>query len=143
MFGKVKDKKKLVSELNKALGWELRAEAMYAHYSVYVGGLSAVQLKSHFEEEAKESFGHAAKVREIIALLGGQAVTNRDATPIVHTAGVRDMLAEALKTETAAAQQYQKALPLVGDHPVIKHDLMHIMMDEMRAVDELENLLGE
>jgi len=96
----------------------------------------------HFEEEARESFGHAEKVRDIISQLDGEAVTTRDATPIVHAFDTVTMLAEALKTETAAAQQYQKTLPLVGDHPVFKHDLMHIMMDEMRAVVELENLLA-
>jgi len=36
MFGEVKDRKGLIAELNKALGWELRAEAMYAHYAAYL-----------------------------------------------------------------------------------------------------------
>ena len=70
--------KGLIAELNKALGWELRAQAMYAHYAAYVQGLESMTLKGHFEEEAKESFGHAETVRDIISQMGGEAVTTRD-----------------------------------------------------------------
>lgn len=133
---------KLIKELNKALGWEMRAQAMYAHYAAYVKGLEMLTLKSHFEEEATESFGHAAKVREIIADLDGEAVTTRDSTAIVHTAAVQTMLEEALKTEKAAAEQYEKIVPLVKDHPVYYHTIYHILKDELAAVIEAESLLG-
>jgi len=141
MAAKGKDNKPLVAELNKALGWELRAQAMYAHYAAYVQGLESMTLKGHFEGEAKESFGHAGKVRDIIAQMGAEATTTRDATPIIHTRSTRKMLEESLKTEKAAAAQYEKILTMV-DHPVFKHDLYHIMMEEMRAVVEVETLLG-
>ena len=138
----IKDKKKLITELNKALAWELRAQAMYAHYSAYVQGLDSIHLQGHFKEEAEESFGHAAKVRDMITQLDGEATTNRDAAPIVHTTNTRKMLQEALKTEQAAAAQYEKIMPLVSGHPVFSHDLPHIMLDELRAVVELETLLA-
>jgi len=131
-----------VNELNKALGWELRAQALYAHYAVYVKGLEMLTLKSHFEGEATESFGHAAKVRDIIATLGGEAVTTRDATSIVHTENWKTMLEEALKTEQAAAAQYKKILPLVESYSPFSHTILHIMKDEMEAVVEVETLLG-
>ena len=35
----------LVSELNKALALEMRAEVMYAHYAVYVKGINRLHLK--------------------------------------------------------------------------------------------------
>lgn len=141
MAAKGKDNKALIAELNKALGWELRAQAMYAHYAAYVQGLESMTLKGHFEEEAKESFGHAEKVRDIISELGGEAVTTRDATPIMHTKSIKKMLEESLKTEKAAAAQYEKIL-VHASHTVHKHDLYHIMMEEMRAVVEVETLLG-
>ena len=131
-----------LNELNKALGWELRAQAMYAHYAAYVKGLEMLTLKSHFEEEATESFGHAAKVRDIIATLGGEAVTVRDAAPIVHTEDHKKMLAEALLTEQTAAAQYKKILPMVESYPPFSHTIIHIMKDEMDAVIEVEALLG-
>jgi bacterioferritin (cytochrome b1) len=89
-----------------------------------------------------ESLGHAKQVRDIIATLGGEAVTTRDAAPIVHTEDVKVMLEEALKTEAAAAAAYQKILPMVKGHPVFQHTIFHILKDEMGAVIEMENLLG-
>ncbi|MEW5876160.1 MAG: ferritin-like domain-containing protein [Candidatus Zixiibacteriota bacterium] len=139
----IKDKKKVVAALNRALGWELRAYAMYAHYAAYVKGLESLTLKGHFEEEASESIGHAAKVRDIIALLGGVAATERDPKEIVHTEDHVEMLKEALKTETVAAQTYEKIIPLIKAHPVYMHTLMHIYMEEISAVEEAKNLLGQ
>jgi len=52
------------------------------------------------------------------------------------------MLQEALKTEAAAADVYRKIVPLVKDNAIFFHSLSHIMMDEMKAVVEMENLLG-
>lgn len=139
---KIADRSKLISLLNQALGWELRAQALYAHYAAYVNGLEMLTLVDHFEAEATESFGHAKKVREIIATLEGEAVTTRDAAPIAHTKDVRVMLQEALKTESKAAATYQKIVPMVKAHPVFYHTLYHILKDEMNSVIEMEALLG-
>ncbi len=135
-------KRQLIALLNQALGWELRAQAMYAHYAAYVKGLESLTLAGHFEAEAAESVGHAKKVRDIVATLGAEAVTVRDKAPIVHTGSTRVMLTEALKTEQAAAATYKKILPLVKDDPVSFHALLHIHMDELKAVTEVENLLA-
>lgn len=141
MAARVKDNKALVAELNKALGWELRAQAMYAHYATYVQGLDSLTLNGHFEAEAKESVDHAAKVRDIISQMGAEAVTTRDPAPILHTKSTKKMLEESLKTEKAAAAQYEKIVGIV-QHYVHKHDLLHIMKDEINAVNEVETLLG-
>jgi bacterioferritin (cytochrome b1) len=133
---------KVIGMLNQALGWELRAMAMYAHYAAYVKGIESLALAEHFEEEVTESLGHAKKVRDIIATMGGEAITTRDAVPIVHTTDTRTMLEEALKTEQAAAAAYRKIVPLVKGHPVFHHDIFHILKDETGAVTEMENLLG-
>ncbi len=139
---KIADRSRLISLLNQALGWELRAQALYAHYAAYVNGLDMLTLADHFEAEATESFGHAKKVREIIATLEGEAVTTRDAAPIVHTKEVKAMLQEALKTESKAMATYQKIVPMVKAHPVFYHTLYHILKDEMSSVIEMEALLG-
>ena len=133
---------KLIAMLNESLGWELRAQAMYAHYAAYVKGLESITLAEHFEGEVTESLGHAKKVRDIIAALGGEAVSTRDATEIVHTEDTSVMLEEALKTESAAAAAYRKIVPLVKDHPVFYHAIYHILKDETAAVIEVETLLG-
>ena len=138
----LKDREKVIAELNRALGWELRASALYAHYAVYVKGLESLQLEEHFKEEATESFGHAEAVRNVIADLGGQAITTRDETEIVHTEDTREMLEEALATERKAADQYQKILPMVKDYYPFWHTIAHILQDELDAVLEMERLLG-
>ena len=142
MYVKIANRGKLIASLNQALGLELRAQAMYAHYAAYVKGLESLTLAGHFEEEATESFGHAKKVRDIIATLDGGAVTTRDPAPIVHTEDVTVMLEEALKTESKAADAYRKIVPMVKDHAVFYHAIFHILKDEMNAVIEVENLLG-
>ncbi len=133
---------KLITQLNGALGWELRAQALYAHYAAYVQGLESLTLQSHFEEEAAESVGHAKQVREVLQALGAEAITTRDATPIVHTTDTRVMLEEALKTEQTAAATYKKIVALVKDHPVFYHTLFHILKEELSSVMEMETLLG-
>ncbi|HEY3215398.1 MAG TPA: ferritin-like domain-containing protein [Candidatus Eisenbacteria bacterium] len=139
---KIANRAKLVSALNKSLGWELRAQALYAHYAAYIKGLDSLTLAEHFEKEVTESLRHARKVREIVAALSGEAVTSRDPTPIVHTEDVRVMLEEALKTEAKAADAYQKVVPMVRAHAVFYHTIYHILKDEMGAVIEMETLLG-
>ncbi len=54
---------KLIEKLNGGLGWELRAAALYAHYSAYVKGIHRLHLKPFFDEEATESHTHAEMVR--------------------------------------------------------------------------------
>lgn len=139
---KIENRAKLVRMLNQALGWELRAQALYAHYAAYVKGLESMTLAEHFEEEVTESVGHAKQVRDIIATLGGEAVSTRDAAPIVHTEDTKVMLEEGLKTEQKAAAAYAKILPMLKGHAPSHHTIYHIMKDEMNAVIEMETLLG-
>ena len=94
----------LIEKLNGGLGWELRAAALYSHYSAYVRGIHRLHLKPFFDEEASESHTHADAVRSAIVKLGGTAVTDRDTTKIVHTTDYKVMLEEALKTEKKAAK---------------------------------------
>lgn len=136
------NREQVIEELNGALGWELRATALYAHYATYLKGLESLQLEEHFKEEAAESVVHAEGVRNIIADLGGEAITTRDATPIVHTEDTQTMLEEALKTEQTAAETYQKILPMVKEYYPFWHTLAHILQDELNAVVEMERLLG-
>ena len=75
----------IIEALNGALAWELRAIAMYAHYSAYVSGIHRLQLSTHFSQEVTESTNHAATVRAAIVKLDGIATTDRADTEIIHT----------------------------------------------------------
>ena len=104
-------KPQLVESLNQALAWELRAIALYAHYSAYVSGIHRLHLSAHFNNEVNESVTHAATVRSAIVKLDGTAITERDASPIVHTSNYKKMLEEAYQTEKSAAEIYARILP--------------------------------
>lgn len=135
------EREELIRKLNDALGWELRAQLMYAHYAAYVKGIHRLHLKPYFEGEATESIGHATAVRDHIAQLGGVACTDRDATEIVHTTDYRVMLAEAMKTETRAASSYREFLSLEGIDPELFDAVEQIYFQEERSVEELKQLM--
>ncbi|MGF1615162.1 MAG: ferritin-like domain-containing protein [Gammaproteobacteria bacterium] len=131
----------LIQRLNQALAWELRAQAMYAHYATYVRGIHRLHLKPFFEAEAAESVAHATTVRQAIASLGGVAVTERAEAPIAHTTDYRQMLEEALKTEKQSVAAYQAILPLLREHEEELYDAIEqILFAEERSREELIQL---
>jgi bacterioferritin len=132
--------KQLVDHLNDALGWEMRAMTLYAHYAAYVKGIYRLQLKPFFEAEATESMTHSNTVRAAIVKLGGVARTERDTTEIVHTTDYRVMLDEALKTETHAAKSYKDILEMGGLDSELYDAIEQIYFAEERAVEELHQL---
>ena len=105
----------LVDRLNEALGWELRAMTMYAHYAANVQGIHRLQLDPMFNEEATESLAHADVVRRAVVKLGGVPVTERNAHPIVHTTDYEAMLERSLETETKAAEVYAGIIQLLDE----------------------------
>ena len=131
----------LIEKLNSGLGWELRAAALYAHYSAYVKGIHRLHLKPFFDEEASESHAHAEMVRSAIVKLGGVAVTDRDSTEIVHTTDYNVMLNEALKTEKKAAEGYEEVLSLIKDDEEMHDSIEQIYFQELRSVEEVTQLL--
>ena len=130
----------LVEKLNQGLAWELRASALYSHYSAYVKGINRLHLKTFFDEEARESNTHADMVRAAIVKLGGEAITDRDPTDIVHTIDYKVMLKEALKTEQKAAEVYEVVLSLIKDEEMYD-SIEQIYFQELRSVEEVTQLL--
>ena len=131
----------LIDRLNDALGWEIRAQLMYAHYAAYVKGIYRLHLKPYFEAEATESVGHATMVRDQITKLGGVARTSRDETEIVHTTDYRVMLTEAMKTESHAAKSYKEFLEMPGIDSELYDAIEQIYFAEARSVEELHRML--
>ncbi len=131
----------LLSQLNAALAWEMRAEVMYSHFGAYVKGIHRLHLKPYFEGEAAESIVHGKTVREQIVKLGGKATTRRDDTEIVHTTDYKVMLRESFQTETVAAATYKKILELPGIDSELFDALEQISFEEERSIEELSQLL--
>ena len=133
----------LVEKMNKALGLELRAINMYAHYAAYVKGLHRLQLEPLFQSEATESMLHAATIRNAIVKHGGKCVTERDSNPIMHTENYRDMLQGALDTEIKAAETYGELLQMLEEinDRELYDSVEQIYLTELRSVEEMRLLL--
>ena len=134
----------LVERLNEALGWELRAMNMYAHYAANIQGIHRLQLDPMFTEEATESLAHADVVRRSIVKLGGVPVTERNPHPIVHSTDFKDMLQRSLETETKASEVYAGIITLldeIGDQEMYDA-IEQIYFAELRSLESLRLILA-
>lgn len=136
--------KTLIERLNEALGWELRAMNMYAHYAANIQGIHRLQLDPMFNEEATESLAHADVVRRAIVKLGGIPVTERNPHPIVHSTEFKEMLELSLETETKAAEVYGGIIVLLeefGDQEMYDA-IEQIYFAELRSLENLRLILA-
>ena len=141
---RVEKMNKLIDKMNKALGWELRAINMYAHYAANIKGIHRLQLSPLFNTEMTESVAHADIVRKAIIQLGGIPVTERDAHPITHTNDYVEMLNHSLDTEIEASKVYSEVLIMVeeSNEEDLKDALEQIYLSELRSVEEFRLLVG-
>ena len=133
----------LIETLNEALGWELRAANMYAHYAANIRGIHRLQLSPMFTTEANESTMHADIVRKAIVKLGGIPVTERNSHPIIHTTHYDEMLVHSLETETKAAAVYGSIMieiESIGDQEMYDA-IEQIYLAELRSLEELRLLM--
>ena len=133
----------LIETLNEALGWELRAANMYAHYAANIRGIHRLQLSPMFTTEATESTMHADIVRKAIVKLGGIPVTERNTHPIIHTTLFDEMLVHSLETETKAAAVYAAIIveiDAIGDQEMYDA-IEQIYLAELRSLEELRLLM--
>jgi len=135
---------KLIDHLNEALGWELRAVNMYAHYAANIQGIHRLQLGPMFNGEATESLAHADVVRRSIVKLGGIPVTERNPHPIVHTTEFNAMLEHSLETETKAAEVYANIIQLVDDvgDQEMYDAIEQIYLAELRSLEDLRLIMA-
>ena len=133
----------LIEKMNLALGLELRAMNMYAHYAAYVRGLNRLQLEPLFQREASESMMHAATVRNAIVKHDGECVTERNPKSILHTLNVTEMLEQALQTEELASEAYGELMTLIEaiDDRELYDSIEQIYLTELRSVEEMRLLL--
>ena len=133
----------LIQRLNEALGWELRAMNMYAHYAANVKGIHRLQLAPMFDGEATESLAHANIVRKSIVKLEGVPVTERNPHPITHTTNFSEMLQYSLETEAQAAAVYGEVMIQLeaAEDQDLKDAIEQIYLAELRSVEELRLLM--
>ena len=128
--------------MNTALGWELRAINMYAHYAANVKGIHRLQLSPMFNMELTESIEHADIVRKGIVQLGGVPVTERSPHPIIHTTDFMEMLNYSLETEVKASEVYADLLPLIKQTDDLYDAIEQIYLAELKSVEEIRLLVS-
>ena len=131
----------LIKKMNEALGWELRAINMYAHYAANITGINRLQLSPMFNTEMTESIEHADIVRKGIVQLGGIPVTERDPHPITHTTDYIEMLHYSLETEIKASEVYSELLPLIEQTDDLYDSIEQIYLSELNSVEEMRLLV--
>jgi len=138
------DTKQLIEQLNDALGWEIRAVNMYAHYAANIRGIHRLQLSPMFTTESTESLTHADIVRQAIVKLGGIPVTERNPHEIVHCVNYEEMLQRSLETETKAAEVYGQIMETIGDagDQEMYDAIEQIYLAELRSLESLRLLLS-
>ena len=132
----------LIDKMNAALGWELRAINLYAHYSANVTGIYRLQLTPMFNIEMTESIEHADIVRNGLVQLGGIPVTERNTHPIIHTTDYMEMLNYALETEIKASEVYAELLPLIDETDDLYDSIEQIYFSELKSVQEMKLLVS-
>ncbi len=135
---------RLVTKLNEALGWELRAVNMYAHYAANIRGIHRIQLTPLFKSEVDESMIHAETVRNAIVKNDGIAVTERNPEAILHTTDYTVMIEESLKTEMKAAEVYGELMQMLDgmDDGEIYDAVEQIYLSEVRSIEEMRLLMN-
>ena len=133
---------KIIDKMNEALGYELRAINMYAHYAANIKGIHRIHLSQLFTTEMTESLEHSNIVRTAIVKLGGICVTERNSEKIVHTENYTVMLEQTLKTEMTAGRIYSELLEMVEelDDRELYDSLESIYFSELRSVEEIRLL---
>jgi bacterioferritin len=119
MFFHMKDKNAVVKHLNDILELELAGVVRYLHYSLMARGPGRIPVVKFFQEQAMESFEHAAKIGEKITALGAHPSLSVKSVPDTKTHATIELLKESMSFEKEAIEMYKKLIPLVeGDIPL-------------------------
>ncbi|MGH7151885.1 MAG: ferritin-like domain-containing protein [Planctomycetota bacterium] len=138
------DKKKMVALLNRALAMEHASAIRYLTQAATVKGQHAPVYAAKFKECAAESGGHAEKLRERIAGLGGVPTLEVEETEGPIPADLAGMIEFDSREEEKAVGLYQEILRAIPhDRETLLHETVeHILTDEMEDLEEMTRLKG-
>ncbi len=129
----------VIEQLNEILKHEWTGVAQYSQASFIIEGVWREVYAEKFEDDAKESFGHAKLIGDKIVALGGVPVAQRN--EIKQSRDLTEVLQNALAFESKAVEMYTKALELAeGDRALVVF-LEDILVAEQEGVDEYTKLL--
>lgn len=137
----MKGNAKLIKALNGLLADELTAINQYMVHSEMCDNWGYEKLHKHFEKRAIEEMKHAEKLIARILFLEGMPIVS-ELKKISIGPEVPKQLANDHHAEEGAIKAYNEAIVLAGDVAdfATREMLEHILLDEDRHIDEIEEL---
>jgi len=131
----------LIATLNHLLADELSAINQYIVHSEMNANWGYQKLHSAFEKRSIEEMKHAEKLIARILFLEGIPIVSQ-LNPIKIGSDAVKQLASDHASEEGAIEAYNKAIVLAGEVKdyATREILEHILMDEDRHIDEIEEL---
>jgi bacterioferritin len=133
--------KKVVEKLNEILEAEISGVVRYLHYSLMIKGPNRIPIVKFFQEQAMESFQHAATIGEKITAFGGHPSMKVASVKESDKHDVMDILRESLDHEKQSVRQYSQLLELCGDDIALEELTRELIRDEVEHIEEVEKML--
>ena len=138
----LKNKKPVITQLNKILEAELAGVVRYTHYSMMIFGYTRIPIVSWFRAEATESLTHAQQAGEMITRLGGHPSLAIGPLLETHEHDIGQILRETLQAEHKALGLYMGLLKLVANKNVALEEYARDLIEQEEAhIDEIDKML--
>ena len=138
----LKNKKPVITQLNKILEAELAGVVRYTHYSMMIFGYTRIPIVSWFRAEATESLTHAQQAGEMITRLGGHPSLAIGPLLETHEHDIGQILRETLQAEHKALSLYTGLLKLVANKNVALEEYARGLIEQEEAhIDEIDKML--
>jgi bacterioferritin len=138
----IKNKKQVITQLNKILECELAGVVRYTHYSMMIFGYNRIPIVSWFQGEASESLTHAQQAGEMITRLGGHPSLAIGPLLETHEHDIGQILRETLQAEHTALGLYMGLLKLVaGKNVALEEYARGLITQEEAHIDEIDKML--
>jgi bacterioferritin len=136
------DRDLLIRHLNSDLAGELQAIVMYIQYSALLRGLYRSELRKLFSSAIPDEIGHATRLADKIAILGGTPTTI--SRPVPRATGAYQILRNILEVEQRAINEYsERSVEAAAFGEIaLKVELENIIVDETRHRDDIERILA-
>jgi len=143
------DRKQILKMLNEALATELVCVLRYRRHYFMAKGLESEPIAKEFLEHSNEELGHADKLAERIAQLGGEPVFNPNLicglshAEYIETPDLKEMVKENLVAERIAIDSYREMINFIGNtDSTTRRILEEILEVEEKHADELSDLIA-
>jgi bacterioferritin len=142
------DRETVLKLLNEALATEIVCVLRYKYHYFMAKGIDAPEISAEFLEHANEEQGHADRIAERIAQLGGkpnlspEGLLTRSHSEYVEGRDLKEMIQEDLVAERIAIESYTEIIRYLGDaDSTTRRMFEEILAVEEQHADELADLL--